>query len=106
MIRFRNPPRILWRKGKMPEQKNGKDGHWYDKRGPTMLTAREHSKIIGTYLKGCPPLFKGWKHEHFKNDWRSQVPLGILAIMLWSGAFPNIEQAVDSLRPVLYVRWQ
>lgn len=46
--------------------------------------------------------------EHFREDWRPTVPLGVLAVIEYLGCFPDAygqDGIVNSLRPLIYVYW-
>ena len=46
--------------------------------------------------------------EHFRDDWRPLVPVGVLAVIEYLGCFPDAfgpGGVVDSLRPMVYVYW-
>ena len=105
MIRFRDPkpkPKLYPKPFITTPNRAGTRA---DSKGFTMLPASTYNRLVGTWAKGQKPMTKGPLLRHFKEDWRPQVPFSIIALLLWLDVFPDVEQVIDDLRPMLYVTW-
>jgi hypothetical protein len=74
--------------------------------GPLSIGPGDYAFLVGTWDRKQKPKATGYALEHFKNDFRPHVPLSIIALILWSGAYPNPQAIIDDLRPYLYVYWR
>ena len=105
MIRFRDPKKGIF-KNFDPRKYIGMEGVAADGKGFTILSSGEYNRLIGGWDFGrIPPILKGAALKHFVEDWRPPVPMEVIALLLWTGAFPNLTEFINNLRPMLYVYW-
>jgi hypothetical protein len=97
MIRFRKPSQSFSKQKSL--------GNRCDEWGPVHLNPSEYSQMVGWWDPKRSPLAEGDFLEHLKKDFRPRVPMTVIALVLWTGAFPDPAAFIDDLRPVLYVYW-
>lgn len=73
------------------------------------LLGGDYNQLVGRWDPKLPPLVEDpLIREHFIQDWRPRVPIGILAGMLFLDVFPDLkspDSMLNSLRPMIYVYW-
>lgn len=75
---------------------------------PIVTMSREVYDRILLRLRGHGIRHAEGMAEHFRDDWRPQVPLSILAQIAFLGTFPDPlghHGVVNSLRPMIYTYW-
>jgi hypothetical protein len=111
MVRFRDPPSGIY-----DDPGNVLNSYWRlkypedatrDNLELVKLSPSVYSQLIGTWegLGKPKPIVKGAALKHLKNDWRSQIPLTVISLILWSGCFTDPKSFIDELKPLLYVWW-
>lgn len=74
----------------------------------TTLDGGTYNRLVGYWSRCDPEIKDPAVLRHFREDWRPQVPVGILAVIEYLGCFPDAfgpDGIVNSLRPMVYVYW-
>jgi hypothetical protein len=101
VIRFRPPKRPFLKK----ELGLGSLGKHFDRLGPIRMEAGSFNQLVGYWDRKLDPLAKGEFLQHLLEDWRPTVPFNVIAVILWSGVFPDPVAFINDLRPMIYTYW-
>jgi hypothetical protein len=105
MVRFRDPPANLFK-----EPVKADRGHvQVDEKGPVGISTCSWNRRVGLsdpHPMEFSPLEKDEAiRQHYLNDFRPELPAGVIALVLWSGLAVNPVSFLNDLRPMLYVWW-
>ena len=65
-----------------------------------------YSILTGHWGIKTPSICQGNLLKHLKEDWRAQLPVGILAVLFWmKEGFADFKQILRDVEPLLYVFW-
>ncbi len=68
-----------------------------DPNGPSAMDRQDH------YFKKIAS--RGAARQHYEEDWRPEIPISIIALMLWLDCFNDVGSVIQQLRPLIYVYW-
>ena len=79
-------------------------------KGPIWMGGGTYNRLLGKWSENSPALVGQDMIDHLENDWRSILPAGVIACLLWmdhAGVLPNgIDGMKKDMRAMLYVNWR
>lgn len=104
MVRIRPPKLGIFKD--LKQHYTNDSGIHFDKLGPTMLNGGLYNQLVGRWDDDLPPLAEGEALQHFLEDWRPRLPIGVLILVAYLESCFLVDNLTDYLRPLLWVYWR